>query len=114
MQDPDYPISSPTIIMPAERPLEEPVHFDSQEVIDTALANRFELGEQQLRVDSALTALKVGKNNLLPQLNAAGSISLQGLSGSGWGVIEDQWNHDYVSWSIGLEFEIPIGNRAAR
>ena len=83
-------------------------------MIDTALANRFELGEQQLRVDSATTALAVGKNNLLPQLNAAGSVSLQGLSGSYAGVLDDQVDRDYISWSFGLEFEIPIGNRAAR
>jgi outer membrane protein len=114
MNDPEFPVSGPIIILPASAPLEEQVHFDPQEVTDTALANRFELGEQQLRVDSATVALAVGKNNLLPQLNAAGSVSLQGLSGSYAGILDDQLNGDYISWSFGLEYEIPIGNRAAR
>jgi outer membrane protein TolC len=114
MNDPEFPVSGPIIVLPGSPALDEPVHFDTKDIIETALANRLELGEQQLRVDSASTALQVGKNNLLPALNAAGSVSLQGLSGSGTGVLEDQFNHDYVSWSFGLEFEIPIGNRAAR
>src|SRR5436190_3574260 len=108
MQDPDYPISSPTIIMPAERPLEEPVHFDSQDVIDTALANRFELGEQQLRVDSAFTALKVGKNNILPQLNAVGSIDFEGLGARGQEAYQELFHGTNFSYAFGLELEIPI------
>jgi outer membrane protein TolC len=114
MNDPDYSVSGPIIIMPATPAEDQPVQFDPKDVIDTALANRFELGEQQLRVDSATTILAVGKNNLLPTLTAAGSVSLQGLSGSYAGILDDQLNHDYVSWSFGLEFEVPIGNRAAR
>src|SRR5207248_1904839 len=59
MNDPEFSVSGPIIVLPASPPLEEQVHFDPKDVIDTALANRFELGEQQLRVDSATTALKV-------------------------------------------------------
>ncbi len=114
MNDPEFSVSGPIIVLPASPAVDEPIHFDPQEVINTALANRFELGEQQLRVDSATTALKVGKNNLLPSLTAAGSISLEGLSGNYAGVLEDQLDRSYVSWSFGFEFEIPIGNRAAR
>jgi outer membrane protein TolC len=114
MNDPEFAVSGPIIVLPASPPLEEQVHFDPKDVIDTALANRFELGEQQLRVDSATTALKVGKNNLLPSLNAAGSISVQGLGPNTADVLENQLQRDYVSWSFGVEYEIPIGNRAAR
>jgi outer membrane protein TolC len=114
MNDPDFPVSGATIILPASPALEEAVHFDQKDVVDTALANRLELGQQLLRVKSADTALAVGKNNLLPQLNAAGSIDFQGLSGDLGNAIGDQLEGKYVSWSLGLELEIPIGNRAAR
>ena len=59
--------------------MEEPIRFDLEDQIDTALENRFELGQQQLRVDSASVAALVGKNNLLPRLDAVGSISFGGL-----------------------------------
>src|SRR5439155_2779855 len=58
MNDPEFSVSGPIIVLPASAPLQEKVQFDQKDVIDTALANRFELGEQQLRVDSATTALK--------------------------------------------------------
>jgi outer membrane protein len=114
MQDPDFAIAGPIVIMPAERALEEPIHFNQQEVVDTALANRFELGEQQLRVDSADTALKVGKNNLMPQLNAVGSIDFEGLGARGQEGFEELFKGTNFSYAFGLELEIPIGNRAAR
>ncbi len=114
MQDPDFPISGPTIIMPADEPLLEAIHFDQQDVVDTALSNRFELGEQQLRVDSAHTATLVGKNNLLPQLNAVGSVDFEGLGAAESQALTEQTHGENVSYAFGLEFEIPIGNREAR
>jgi outer membrane protein TolC len=114
MQDPDFPISGPTIVLPADEPLEEAIHFDQQDIVDTALSNRFELGEQQLRIDSAHTATLVGKNNLLPQLNAVGSVDFEGLSAREDRAIGEQANGSNFSYAFGLEFEIPIGNREAR
>jgi outer membrane protein TolC len=114
MNDPDFPVSGPVILLPASPPVADQIHFDPKDVIDTALANRFELGEQQLRVASADTQLKVGKNLLLPTLDAAGSVSFQGLGPNTGDVWEQQLGRDFVSWSLGLQFEVPIGNRASR
>ena len=114
MNNPEFPIAGPIIVLPASPPVLEPIHFDPEDVTNTALANRFELGEQQLKVQSADTALKVGRNNLLPTLNAAGSVSLEGLSGGLEGIVNDQLQCRDLSWSFGLDFEVPIGNRAAR
>ncbi|HWP39517.1 MAG TPA: TolC family protein [Tepidisphaeraceae bacterium] len=114
MNDPQMPVSSGVLILPANAPLEEPVHFDLQDQINTALENRFELGQQQLRIDSASVAAKVGKNNLLPQLNLIGSLGIQGLDQDLGEAVEDQLNYRNQNYTIGIQFEIPIGNRAAR
>jgi len=65
-------------------------------------------------VDSATIAARVGKNNLLPQLNLVGAITLQGLGQDPGRPIQSQAELEHISWKFGLEFEIPIGNRGAR
>ncbi len=114
MNDPDMPVASGAVILPANAPMEEPIRFDLKDQIDTAMENRFELGQQQLRIDSASTAALVGKNNLLPRLDAVGSVSISGTETNLHETVKDQLQSDLLSYSIGLQFEIPIGNRAAR
>ena len=56
--------------------------FSEQDQINTAMENRLELGQQQLRVDNAGTAAEVARNNLLPQLNFVGSLAPKGFGGA--------------------------------
>jgi outer membrane protein len=114
MNDPEIPVSSGATILPANAPMEEPIRFDLKDQIDTALENRFELGQQQLRVDSASVAALVGKNNLLPRLDAVGSISFGGVRDDFGDTTSDQVSSENLNYSFGFQFEIPIGNRAAR
>lgn len=114
MSDPNLPVSSATIILPATDPLVEPLRFNLSEQIETGLENRFELGQQLIRIDSANIANRVAKNGLLPQLNLRGAAGFQGLDENLGGAFDTQADFNHFSWSIGLEFEIPIGNRAAR
>jgi outer membrane protein TolC len=114
MNDPDLPVASATLILPGSPPVQEPVRFDLGDQVNTALEHRLELGQQQLRVDSARIAADVARNNLLPQLNIVGSISVNGLDETYGRALEDQADFDTVGWAIGFQFEIPLGNRAAR
>lgn len=114
MNDPEFPVAGKVLLLPGVRPLEEPVHFILQDQIDTALLNRFELGQQQLRVDNAATALVVAKNNLLPQLNVVGQIGYTGLDGQFSDTLDDVFEGHNPNYQAGIQLEIPIGNRAAR
>ena len=114
MGDPAYPTASAVVILPAVEPLIEPLRFDPAEQFDTALKNRLELGQQQIRIDSAAIALDVAENNLLPQLNLVGQAGFQAVDERWAGAIEDSYDFHQPSASIGLEFEIPFGNRLAR
>lgn len=113
MNDPEYPVTGNTLILPADEPLAQPIAFNLTDGIQTALLNRYELGQQQLRIDSATTALEVAKNNRLPQLNLVGSIGLQGLGEDYIDSHEPIWDTDNVSWSLGLQFVQKLGNREA-
>lgn len=114
MNDPQMPVSSGVLILPANAPVEEPIRFDLKDQIDTALENRLELGQQQLRIDSASVATKVTKNNLLPQLNLVGSLGIQGLDREWIDAVGEQADDRFLNYSVGVELEIPLGNREAR
>jgi outer membrane protein len=114
MNDPEFPVASNIVILPADEPLGEEVQFNEQDQINTALENRSELGQQQLRVDNAGVAADVAKNNLLPQLNLVGAVGVQGLGDNYPDAAEEQWEFNAIDYTIGLQLEIPIGNRAAR
>ena len=73
MSDPEFPVASNVLILPLDEPVTDPMHFALQDQIDTAMDNRFELGEQQLKIDAATVTVGVAKNNLLPELDFIGS-----------------------------------------
>lgn len=114
MADPDLPVSSQTLILPDTAPVETPVSFNLTELIDSAVINRLELNQQQLRIESSGIVNRVARNNLLPQLNLTGSVGAGGFGGDYGDAVDSNKDFDRVNFSIGFEFEIPIGNRAAR
>jgi outer membrane protein TolC len=114
MDDDTFPVSGPVVILPADTPLVEEVEFDLTDSIDTAMDNRPELGQQIARIRNAEITEDVGRNNLLPQLNFTGSLSLQGAGLNPGQSLKDQRQWEDISSSVALEFEVPIGNRAAR
>lgn len=114
MNDPDMPVTSAVIVLPGDSPIEEPFRFELADEIATAMQNRFELGQQQLRIDSANVATNVAKNNELPTLNLVGQIGYQGLDESFSQAVHAQSEFNNLNYQVGLQFEWPIGYRAAR
>ena len=114
MNDPDFPAAGTLTILPADSPIVDPIDFQLPELIDAALQFRAELGQQILRIRTAEITQEVARNNLLPQLNFTGSLTLQGAGLNVGQAAKDQRQWEDISSSIGLELEVPIGNRAAR
>lgn len=114
MSDPDFPVAGPLEILPADPPVTEAVVFDPAEQIDTAMLNRLELGQQQIRVNSAEVAMQVAMNGLYPKLDFVASAALQGLSNNFQNAFSDQLSKGHGIYSAGLQLEIPLGNREAR
>ena len=119
VNDPDMPVSSPAVLSADTSAVLEQIIFDPKEQVDSALQYRFELEQQRLRIDSAVVTGRVAKNNLLPQLDLILRGGLNGvdntLSNSTWDSVNvrDDDGANYNA-TVGLQFEIPIGNRAAR
>lgn len=114
MNDPDYPVADITVLLAAEQPLKQTVRFDLDELVNTALEHRLELGQQQLKVDAQGITLDAAKNNLLPKLDFKGQVDPMGLSGNGYdAAFSNMTDFDRISYSLGLQFEVPLGNREA-
>jgi outer membrane protein TolC len=114
MNDPEFPVAGDVVILSEIPEVETPVHFVLKDLIATAMANRFELGQQTLREDSATIAAKVAKFNLLPKLDLVGTMDVQGPGQDFAHAFKNQGNSDFWGGSIGLSFEYPLGNREAR
>jgi outer membrane protein TolC len=114
MSDPEYPVSSDVVILPADVPVEEPLTFQIEDEINTAMDNRLELGEQQLKIDSATVTVGVARNNLLPEFDFIGSIGPQGVAGNLAEAVVRNSDFNHYDFSVGFKLNVPLGNRAAR
>lgn len=114
MNDPQFPVSSAYVIVPADEPLKEPVRFDYQTAIDAAAYNRFELAQQLVRIDQARIAEVVAYDNRLPRLDVVGTGGFRGLGQTVGEASSRNFDFNTPSFSLGLQFEYPIGNRVAR
>jgi outer membrane protein len=113
MNDPDFPVAGSVILSPAADEIDTPIQFDLDDAIETGLENRLELGQQQVRIDSAEVAMHVAKNNLLPQLNFQGSVTSDGVAHFLDQTFSNQNDFNHIGWAAGLQFQFPLGNRAA-
>lgn len=127
-----------TQITPLDKPQFQAIPIDLDTTIETALSKRPDIHQAIINLDNSIVSLKFAKNQLLPSLNFVGSFGLNGLSGqkrpSQFGSqnpaqIFDRSNNplgesyeetlqrvgtgNYYSWVVGIELNIPLGNRAA-
>jgi outer membrane protein TolC len=127
------------IVEPRDTPQVEPYTIDLERSLATALQRRPELAAARLNVEGSGMQLKIAENQLLPRLNALGSVGTNGLSGDAvpqtitdptnpdepievmnrfGGPYEDSLNTAvdgrYYSYSAGITLEVPLGNAQAR
>ena len=114
MNDPAFPVSSATLISPADDFQREPIQFNLDDQVEAALENRLELGQQQVRIDSAEIAVDVARNGLLPSLTLGLTGTVDGLGRELNNAFDAQGNWNHIGYSVDLQFQLPIGNRAAR
>jgi outer membrane protein TolC len=114
MNDPDLPVVSGEVIVPADAPTDDAIRTSLADQLETALQNRYELIQQKLRIENADVVVQAGQDNLQPVLNLTGQVGVLGQGPDFDSAFNRQLNTDLINWAIGLEFELPIGNRAAR
>jgi outer membrane protein len=115
VNDPNLPVASDVVILPEDPPVQTAIGFDLGEQIAAGLANRAELAQQQIRIDSATVVYRAAQNNLLPSLNLVGSIGSKGGGDTlSHAVQNNLYDNQAQEYSIGFQLEVPLGNREAR
>jgi outer membrane protein TolC len=97
-------------------PVLERVRPEWQELIDLAAARRPDLVELKLILEADEQQRIIANNNALPQLNANGLYRWNGLEGelpNGNGIVATAPGQ-FADWTLGVNFSVPVGLRAAR
>ena len=107
-------IDSDAEVIPAEEPRMVPVDVDEVKVLENALNYRPEIKKaiQELKirqVEESLTA-----HQRLPNLDVFGRYSLSGYGQEFSNAVDNMSFDDNDAWSVGVNFEWPIGNVAAK
>lgn len=88
---------------------------DTDTAVTRAMVDRADIRAQKVLVDQAQVAVIVAESDSKPALNLEARAGYSGVDGHA----ETSYSHsmakrEWPSWSVGLFFEVPIGNRAAR
>jgi outer membrane protein len=115
LADPQINTTSAMTIVPVtvpEAPQEPP---EPAIMIDQALTKAMQYNpavqEARLRIKIAEINVEVARNQRMPRLDLVGSTRAQSLGATSAEAHEQLEDRQYVSYSVGLSFEYPLGNR---
>ncbi len=92
-----------------EKPVVEKLEFDDQKILKQAFELQPAYLEAREELKKADIRLAFAKNQLWPELDLVGSFGFNGLDFSRGGSWDQIKNGDYETWTVGVEFRVPIG-----
>ena len=116
-------------IVPTERPTAEPVQVDVEAATRIALERRTDLRATRLSLENTDSALRLARNQRLPQLDLVASYGSNGIGGTqilrndplgpvtgtvpgGFGdALSDVFGRDFPTWTLGVNVAYPFLNR---
>jgi outer membrane protein TolC len=114
MNRPDLPVESPTEVVATSAPDPVAYSLDRPRMVGAAVENRSEMLELELRLAADYSTIEFEKNRALPSFVLDYRYSIDGLGPSHASGFQTLTGNDFESWSVSLNGEIPLGNRAAR
>jgi outer membrane protein TolC len=113
MNDPDLPVGGETLVLPSDGPPDAPISFSLVDVLSTAIRSRPELQQAILAIDNTSIRVQVADNQRLPKLDLRLQTRFGGLSDSLREASSEVVDRVFIDYLAGIQFEFPIGNRAA-
>ncbi|MCG3138380.1 MAG: hypothetical protein HJJLKODD_02243 [Phycisphaerae bacterium] len=114
LNDPDLNLADELELIPVDFLIPSQVEVDRMNALQSALDNRTELKQAELRIETARINVGVAKNETLPQLDASLTYNFDSLGTSQHDALGNLTDFDFHSYTIGLTFEYPLGNRGPR
>lgn len=116
MNDPSAPVGGDALLVPIDRPVNEPIKYSLRDALVTSVAQNPSIGRAMLLIDDAAIHMIVADNGRLPQLGLQAGVTLTGqdnTAGTFNEAMNDVSSAKFVSWLAQMAFSQPIGNRAA-
>ncbi len=116
MDDPALRNSGRVELTPHDAPTKELIPITMSDGLNTTLLNRSDISQAIRNMRATTTRLGVAQNEILPQLDLLVSTYVAGLEGQSrvFSALGNELSEGGPSYSLGLQFEAPLGNRAAR
>ncbi|HET6407827.1 MAG TPA: TolC family protein, partial [Chthoniobacteraceae bacterium] len=106
----EYDRETPRLYIPSEVPRLATPKLDRTGWLQLAYQRRYDYQQALLTADAQDVRLSVAKNQLLPQLDLVASYGLNGLGTSIGQSLEQGADGRTPTWSVGVNFSIPLGN----
>lgn len=113
INDPELDIGDETLLIPADRAVDEPVFFSKVDALTNAIEKRPEVAQAILSLDNTAINQAFAANQRLPQLDARLEIRYNALEENIRDSYEEIFDGELIDYLAGLFFRQPIGNRAA-
>lgn len=114
MNDPQINLADDVELLPTAVPTVHGLLVDRIGEAQTAQNHRPEIQQARLAVKNAELAVGREKNEMLSRIDLVWRYSVDGLGVSADRSFDEVTKHDFTEYFFGLEFELPIGNRAPR
>jgi outer membrane protein TolC len=114
MNDPELNQGNDIEIIPTDSPSVGPIILDSTTEVQAAMENRVELKQSKLNIDNTRINIAVAKNQALPRFDLTFRYTVNGLGSNAGQAFDQMTTSNFQDYHIGISFEYPIGNRAAR
>ena len=110
----DVDLADDIEVIPRDVPQIHRIVVDRLAEVQTALDHRPEIREQQLRVANAKLGVGRAKNAELPRFDLTLRVTTDGLGGTADRSFDEVTRNNFHEYFVGVEFEVPIGNRGPR
>ncbi|MGB2984893.1 MAG: TolC family protein, partial [Phycisphaerae bacterium] len=114
MNDPNINLADDTEIILENFPHLEPIVVDRLAEVQSALDHRTEIKEQELQIAKAKIMVGRAKNAELPRFDLTFRTTFDGLAGTADKSFDEVTRRKFIEYYVGVELEVPIGNRGPR
>ena len=101
-------------VEPTDKPLDAEMKFDLPTLHTTAVYRSPELLGMRRRLDAQSIEVEVACDNIRPELELRADYWTNGLSDRLDDALDQSASLDYTSWTLGVNFSVPLGNRSAK
>jgi outer membrane protein TolC len=108
------PLESPQKFVPVEPPLADWADLTLDQALSVALENRPDILQRRLQLRVREIQWDIAKNQTYPQWDVTALYRASGIADQFEETFDQIADSRYTDWTVGMEFSIPLGNRAAR